>query len=562
MKFSFENSKAVFLLYCLIIGIYFIQLPIQGSLPGKIDNWFYLATNEYLYNFIANGFSFDGIGTILYPSKSFLSQGNLSVGFSLVYIPLRAMNLPPVWIYWVICSLVFSLNAFGFYCLTKIFRLQVKWAFIGGLLFACSNYLQANIDNLDGLFWAFGLFSLSYLKRYFDQGDYRLIYKGALFLALQLYFSSYMFFLTGLIWAYYLLFELFENYKLNKKVLINTIVSFFIVVFLISPIFYFLFIKNDNSQSFNFLNITGANDTGLRLIDFIVYQANTFLGNKLLYAKDYWNEKTHAAGIGIITPIIGLYGLYRLKVGLKFWLLFLLILLLALGSFINLGQQRYFAPMFPLYEFLGLGSLIRIKIRLYIFIIFVIIVGWCYIMQKIEKELGFKKVVILLITVAIIENFPSQLRIYPSQKTINRLFETSNSYSLENRIVLNLPSSIYTQLYIPFFTNAKQLPDSDTEMAIEHQYMFLQTLNKSNSLNGDCAFIPNTRIKNQVLIFQMNNNEKLDSLISINHLERIVIHKYNIPLMNDGRELSYYKNALSMYPILFESDKILIYNVE
>lgn len=562
MKLYQYNGLKNFLLYSLIIGLFLLQIPMLGSLPGKIDTWFYLATNEYLYNFIANGFSFENIGTILYPVKNFLSLGNLSVGFSLIYIPLRFINIDPIWIYWSICTFVYSLNATGFYLLSKEFKISLKWCLIGGIIFSCCNYLLANMDNLDGLCWGWGLIALAYLKKYLSIPQNKNLYISAFLIGLQFYFSSYMLFLTGLIWGSFLIYHALDNLTILKKVFLDTLISLSIILIIISPLVYVLFFNHNISQNFNFLNIKGANDTGLRFIDLINYLPNTYYSSIFLEAKDFWNEKAHAAGLGIITPLVGLYGLIQLKPNKTFWILMILILLLSMGSFIIFNKFRIFSPAYLIYESIGLGTLIRIKIRLYIFIVLILIIGWCYMMEKIEKEFGFKKIVAILVFIAIAENIPLKLRTYNSSEVIEELKEIAKVYSLKNKVVLNLPSSIYTTLYPPFFQNVIKLPDADQEMAIEHQYMYLQTLTKSKTINGNCAFIPQERIKNQINIFQIEKEKNLSQLIADNHLERIIIHKKNIPLMNDGRDLNYFTSSLKNYEKVHEDVNIIIYDVE
>lgn len=558
-EFIFTAKKEVLVLFSflIIISLYFIQLPLNGSLPGKIDNWFYVYVQEYLIEKMKN----HSIGTSVYPESSFFPFGNLSIGFSIFYFPVRRLGLDVIWSFWWLTSVIYTLNAYGFYKLTSYFSIKRKIGFIGGLLFALSNYFIANSDNLDGLSCGFGLLSIYMLVKsnYFRKPQ--LLIFVAFLLGFQMYFSSYMFMLSGIVCAVYAMFYFIKS----KDKFLWFRYYFLLIVIVLIMIFPFVniyFFKSGLIDSSNPVNIGDADKyTNLYWKDLFRYlEGNILYGNIFLVTKDYWLDKLHTLGIGLSVLIMGCFGIWKIPHRTFVYLLISIGLLLSIGPQIEIFGFEIKNLLFVILNFFSIDNLFRINIRSFIIILFCVWLGWSYILNKIVLEFGYRKVFILVVFLAYIENIPASLKIYSSRELIDYAHEVKNLDFINSKdVVLNLPTYIYSSLYPEFYTKISDLPDSDIEAVIEHQYMLHQAWGNWNTINGIPGFLPKSRIKNQEDVLKIENPIIRNELLNRNNISFIILHKKFVYMLKGGKSLLDYEVILNEYDKVFDNGEMTVY---
>jgi hypothetical protein len=551
--------RNVSLLLLVFSGLFFLQLPLSDSLPGKLDSWFYVSTYEYILGWAQAHWQGLPFGNSLYPENSHLPFGNFSVGMGLVYMLPRVMGLDVIWSFYVLTVLVYWTNALFAMLLAQYWKVGLPASIFVGFFTAYNNYTLSNLDNLDGLCWGPGLFALCLLGRFLNNGKLGGIWIAAGMLGLQLYFSSYMFLLSGMVGLFMVLFSL-NNETLKKPyLLLHFIGSVFLGLLLISPFLYLYLFFPVVQEAYNPAEDPAVMKfTGLHLLDLFTYLPKTVYSMVFHQADADWYSKAHCAGVGILFPIFGLWGLFRWKKNRLFLILLLIVLLiLAIGPIFFIHNWEIPGPSYPIMEGLGLRKLFRINIRAWLPVIFLLALGVGYLM----RGLSFRYVVLIGL-LAVLENLPISLPTYESKAVIERVIRLTEFPHISAKdVVLHLPSSFYSSFYEPYQSMGYEYPDVETEVLQEYSYMLHQAWTGSSTINGFVAFIPRTRMKNQRRILRLENALEKEALISENQISYVLIHKWAIQNQNGWGSEKYFLEAFHKMEIVQESDEFILIRI-
>lgn len=540
-------------------AIFFVQLPLQHSLPGKLDTWFYISTYEYIIGWLEallNGHSF---GNSLYPESSHLQFGNFSVGMGLVYILARVAGLDVIWSFYILTVLVFWGNAIGVTLVSRHFKLSSGSALVVGFLTSFNNYTLSNLDNLDGLCWAPGLLGLYYLGKFLDFGSPRYIWTFSILSGIQLYFSSYMFLLSGvavLVALPSMIWQISNNMKLIGHAFGAALVG----MILILPFVYLYMVMPEVKQAYN-----PATDpevlkfTGLHWIDLFTYLPYTLYSNIFKTAGSDWYGLAHSAGIGLVFPLVGALGLMHIR-NLKRYLilLFFLYILLAIGPVLFVRELEIPNLTYPVLEGLGLRNLFRINIRAWLPAIFILALGFGVVIDRIRSKWA-----LLVFAIVALENLPLRLSAHESDDILARVLRSTQIHHFSaDDVVLHLPSSFYSSFYAPFKKEGVSFPDAEPEILQEYNYMLHQAWTGANSLNGFVAFIPKSRMENQMRILALEDAQSKDLLIRQNHINYILIHKWAICNSVGWGSEGYFSKAFQNLEVVYESNDFKLLAVD
>lgn len=548
-----------FLVFTLFFGLYFIQLPLSGSLPGKVDSWFYVATFEYLMAVVkAYGIGLE-FGNSLYPESSHLPFGNFSPGLAAIYGFFRVLGLDIIWSFWALLSITFAGNAIGASALFHSLRIRFWSSICAGLLVACNNYTIANIDNIDALFWTPGLLSVASVIR-FDRGGGSSLQKASLLLGSQMLFSSYLFLLSGILWIPYIVKWTFQVvarvFEHNWTVLIT---PFPVVAIFMSPFVYLYFVEGGLTDSFNPAAMDGVGAfTGLHLSDLISYLPSTIYSNIFIEVGDNWYEKTHCAGLGLLLPMLGLLGLLRMKSRFLWLGLFVFFLLVAIGPILYVQGREFQTPMFWVSQLIEFNRFFRINIRALLAVILFLGLGFAVVLNKSK----FAGVVVALTLTALIENIPFRHRKYSSSRIIEHTSSAEDIIGFtSDDVVLHLPSSFYTSLHPSFGHIDLKCVDAETEVIREYSYMLFQAMTGAKVVNGFTGFIPKSRIENQIKIFKLDDESCRTALLAENEICYVLLHLDWMKTGCDWGSEDYFRDAFKECDIVMSTDRFILLKI-
>lgn len=548
------KQRHTLLLFFLLFGLYFCVLPLSGSLPGKVDSWFYVSTFEYLSHRLSAFIHGQPFGNCLYPETSHLPFGNFSPGLGLIYWIFRSLGLNILWSSWAITVIIFASNAIGVTLLARILKISWPYAWVAGLVVAFNNYTIANIDNLDALFWSPGLLSISCILLYAN-GKKQFLIPSFILLGIQITVSSYLFVISAILWIPILV-QLAQKKQLISKLPELALTSLILLLF-VAPFGYLYFVKGGLTDSYNPADAEGVwAFTGLHLQDLFTYLPHSLYSTFFHTASNDWNDKTHCVGIGFLFPIIGLIGLGKFKSGFPYgkWVA-LFFLLLAIGARISMNDNVYITPVYPLMKTLGFEHLFRINIRAIQPVILLLGLGMAGLLQKYGN-----KVLFLVAAIILVENVPAKLRTYPSLQIIEHVESAVQFAQLDPMdIVLNLPSSFYSDQY-PGFVKLNLKPiDIEVEVVREFSYMLFQAETGTRVINGFNGFIPKSRMTNQMNILMLDNDSCRETLVRTNEIEYILLHLDWLDKDSPSGGRAYFQNVLKNYTEVRKNDHFILY---
>lgn len=551
---------ATFLVFLFLFGLYFIEIPIADSLPGKVDSWFYVATFEYVIEAlkaIPTGMRF---GNSLHPESSHLPFGNFSPGLAVIYGAFRFVGFDMIWSFWALLSITFAGNAIGASILFHSLKIRFWPAVSAGILVSCNNYTIANIDNIDALFWTPGLLSIASLVG-FDRGFKSSLSEASLLLGSQILFSSYLFLISSLFWFPYVAKWVFQiATRVFERKWIHLLVPFFVISVFISPFLYMYFLAEGLTAGFNPAAMEGVDAfTGLHIPDLVSYLPSTLYSNIFIEVENNWYEKAHCAGLGFLFPLAGLVGLFNLKRGFFRFGLFLIFLMIAIGPVFYYEGLEIKTPVFWLSSFIEFNHFFRINIRALLAVVVLLGFGFAYLLSIKERSLW---VMLALTVVVLVENVPLHHRTYASREIIDHVAAAASILTFApDDVILNLPSSFYTSLH-PSFTDVKaEYNDPEMEVVHEYSYMLFQTMTGASVLNGFTGFIPNSRIENQIKILQLDNDSIRNALFLGNNIDYVLLH---LDWMYDtdgwGSE-NFFIHAMKEHDVVFENEHFKLFRV-
>ncbi len=550
-----------FLLYLLLFSLLFLQFPLSGSLPGKGDNWFFLAAYRNIANYFSGLLNGTYLGTVIYPEHNVYEFGNYSPGQALFFLPFIYVGFDDLFAYYCFNVILFTLNAFTVYLISGKFGIQSRASFFCGLFFAGSNFAFGNLDNPDALFLSFGFLSVFFLLRFLKNFRNKNLLWSFSSLGVQVYFSSYGFLFSALMLGIIGLFNLRELVIPSRlKVLF---LGGIILLAIISPFLNVYFFAPSILSAYNPAGlISDAGKASLKIVDFFHPLQNNMYYSIMPHNDSNWLYKTKSAFTGFALPLAGLFGLLKFKSLHKKYLIsaFLLFLFVAFGPFFPLENKEIPSPLYWIYYKFSINQYLRISVRAYFFCVLVLSLGAAKFIEWIYFSYS-KKAAIILPLFILIENTPYSFEKYESKPLMDLAFRIPD---FENHsVILNLPSSLYSDHYPLFQRECRERKDYEFEAVREHIYMYEQTLHRANTINGLTGFIPQSRIKNQLLIDRVTNGDMtgLNQLIRNNGLTHVIWQKK----LTNGCNYTIALDLLNKSPnlkMVTDNEDITVYKVD
>lgn len=549
------NSRAsrslVFSGYLVFFLLLFAQFPLSDSLFGKTDSWYHLAISNEYGNFIWAYLSGTEVGNAYYPAECLLMYGEPAPGGALLYLLMQGLVHNPIWAFFLFYSLLFSLNSFGLFLLSKRLRISSLVAVIIGLLFSCSNYTFGHLDHQNTLSWFPAFLALERLLFYLESNKRRHLFQSALWAASTIYFSGYVFLFMGLIMLLICIFNLRRLIGSNLSALISAaglgllIILPYVLAFVTTSRFETAY---NPGAEFN-----GAFHSSLFLIDLLRSLEGNLIYPLMSDIEFPLLRVIRSANTGLTLAVLCLVGAVVSRD--RF-----LILLWLMGMIVSLGPEAEIfgrvvpLPMNPLYSYLGFESLLRTPVRAYFIclIAMLLLAGRALDLLQKRKE-SFKWLIPLFCFAFFIENIPMPFAKYDSGRYVE-LQQESLSYlkSKESTgIMVYLPSSL--------FTDEQELEGRMNEFGREQLYAYWQTQHGMNSLNGSAGFFPEGRVRSGELLTNLSSSN-IGKLIDEFAVSSFVFHPNLIYRDTEQLQLAMLRDHPRLR-LAFEGTEVLIFEL-
>ncbi len=523
------KKRTALLLYFTGFLLLFVQFPLSGSLPGKVDTWFFVAAFNTIGAYLHSLFAGAQVGSAMYPAANTIFWGNYSYGQAIFFLPFKYLGFSDIWSYYFLTVSIFSLNAWGVYLISNRLGLSAIFAFIAGLFFSCCNFSFGNFDNPDALFFGCCFLSVYLFLKYLDEGAWPQILLSAALAALGVYFSSYNFLFTFILLVAGL-FLYKGRFSFNVNTVKQMIAASLLALVILIP---YLYIYVFSQYMLNAFNPAGQ----IKDLWYVSLHPSDLLrvikGN-LLYpvSKDMdvnWLYKTRAAFTGLSLVILAIGGVFvaqkqRVFIGI----VFLIFLILAIGPYIVIQGNYYPALMFPFYKYGHINNYFRINIRAYFLCVFAMSFLGARALQYISGKFGYGKWIAVIAVIFFgLENIPYSFQKYPSAELMNNAGDIEYKQSGRLQNIMHLPSNISVAHHPDFRAECADSTMSDYEFGIirDYLYMWLVAKNHQNTINGMTGFLPKQRVSNQILIQDITVPGNLAKLINNNKLSYVLFHK-------------------------------------
>ncbi len=477
----FIRNSLVWLFYLIIIGLFLLQQPLQGSLMGNWDNWLYLFLFNYYPDYFIAHFLNEPVYSPFYPDvyPAFM-YGEPSFFSALIYLPFQWLLDSKLWAYYIFSSIILSLNAFSVYILYKQLFNNYKYSIAAGLIFVFSNFILCSLDQQNVLSIYPSLLSVYFIISAAKKDKPYLLLLASFFAGIQVYCSGYNFLFTGVVWGLLAIVHYAKLLEwLRKPVFWIAIIS---LVVYIAPFFFIYFLGGLKGNSIN----TVSNDI---LIQLSLHADNFFQAHpyNIIYGNRTDSNLLHyigAVGIGCMFIVLCFTGLIYIK-STKFRATFILIImsgiLLAFGPVWNFGGFSFDSPIFLILKSVQLDQYMRTPIRAFMISLVPICIVSTYAMEMIfarNRYLGLAVVFLWCI-----ENIPFKLQKFQSSLYLDvpHLVQEAADKLDSDQALWILPSTIHQQI---------TMPPGLGEINREYIYMYWQTRFKKNMINGMNGYYP------------------------------------------------------------------------
>lgn len=530
--------------FITFFAVYFIHYPISMSIPGNCDSWLVISLSNLYLSKIKAYILGVALTTPLYPSGMTHSFGEASPGLALLFIIFKCLSLNDIYSYYLYLVGIFSLSSFGVYYLTNYYLNDKLISIIAGASFMMSNFIIANIDDTPLIFYFIPCLGTVMLQKFFDSEDKKYLYISSLLLAIQVYFSVYVFVFHGIIYFFIYLFNFKRMMSFNNGK--HFIVSYIYLLVVIFPMIYFYLSSHYEARVINPFNLSAViKSCSITMIDFF----RSLTGNAIYrsiptsLSDNYWAVLRRSAFIGATFGTISLYGM-KCDFKKNLWMILIIIcgVLISFGPSLQLGNSVIAMPMSLVYKYIPLSKYFRVPSRAFILSVMFMSFFFAVGVKNILTNVGSKKIyygfLLMLVTFNSIEN----ISFSPIKYDISKLHKVDKAYAnfFKNKksVILNLPSTIGTS-----FIHSKDLL---FEYNREIIYMNWQTQLDQNIVNGINGYFSKDRIELQKVIDNLPNNQSVYLLKKIG-VKHIVYHK---------KLLLSYENDI--YKLLLKSDKMFV----
>lgn len=510
---------AMFLVFFTIL---FIQFPLNGSLPGYIDTWLFLALfNDYGEHILA-WFSGKPIGHCLYPAGPPYAYLEPSFAAAPFFWLFKALGLTDIWAYSGFMSLVFTLNALGAYLLGKQYLKSSVAALFVALAFAASNYAFGNLEHQNTLFYFPALLSVYYFRKYLIDDDGSALKWTMIWGGVQIYFGVYTFIFQSIV---LLLLGLVHYRKLFFEMKWLAVAKWLpIYVVLAAPYIYTYLL---NPELATFFNPSRSEDlSAVKAMSLNLNDLYRVLPNNLLYGIQHdipqiFVYNLRAASLGVTLYVLAFIGMFTFKAHrAELLLLGVVSFVIALGPSITLSGTEYTMPMGWLYAASDTGAFLRHPVRMFFItaLILAVFAGGGLLWLARKSRMALPVLVLVASTFFIIENVPFPFETYGSSEFVvdEEVMYPEIERATEPKVLLELPSSLDF--------GAHDFGKPVNQFTREYIYMYWQSKHSQHILNGGVAFFPPQRMENAKLIAALSSLAELDELIVANGIDYIVYH--------------------------------------
>ena len=502
----FSQKNVLLLLgYFLCINVVFIQMPISGSLAGNYDTWANLAMFKDLGKNISHFLFETPIATSNFPCKNTWVLYGLDFFSGFIFLFFKLFRLSDIWAYHFYISTIYTLNSFSIYKLSRLYANSTLSCFVAGFFFSISNFLLANIDNPNIILCFPGFLAVYSLISSIRSKSSNKLTLFFLLLSVQLLLAPVTFVMLVFFWAPYLLFHLRHFFCLiwrNKMVLISILL---LGVSMLPYVYYYIILAIPTSEYNVIKSINVTPYLSMNLEDFF----RTLTNNS---SKVEWSMKIKSGYTGIALFLTVFTGIYFQCNKVRYPLfIFFIGLILSMGPFIFFrGQSLCSSPVLIAYKLLPISDYLRIPSRFYLIsmacLLIIFAVG-LEILSTNDKR-SMKVLYALILFTYIVENLPFPLEKYNSYLIIEKAnkgecFIQQSKY----KTILNLPSKLF-----------------DGKDAREYIYMYFQTINNKNTINGSLLYFPHERLRNDSLAKSAIHIQALKELIRSNGIDLVIFH--------------------------------------
>src|SRR5580698_7698835 len=97
-----RNSLSVLLLYIAAFALFFLSLPLSGSIAGETDCWWHLAVFSDFENRLLAYIHHLPVTTSYFPAKALWLYGEPSFGVGVFYIIIHSLVSDYIWSYYIL----------------------------------------------------------------------------------------------------------------------------------------------------------------------------------------------------------------------------------------------------------------------------------------------------------------------------------------------------------------------------------------------------------------------------------------------------------------------------
>ena len=522
--YSVRQNLLVWIGFAAFFLLYFIIMPLQGSLPGSGDTWLYVGLFNSYGNDIAQFFGKGNYTTSLYPESASYLFGEPSFAAGAMFLFFKLICQSDIWSYYLLFAAVFSANAFSVYFLTRVYKIQHYGAILAGIAFSCSPFIFSNTDNQNAIAFFPGILAMAYMTRYMEEKKDGLLLITAVLLSSQIYFSGYLFLFTII----GILLIALSRLKEIPSIRVSCMMAI-VTLTLIFPYLWLYFIKGKFGNSYDIArHFHAESEAALHIPDLITVSRFSPQYQYFHYGNSEVTVNELFPGIVII--VLSVIAIIQASRQLKYFALSLIIagIILAIGPQMSFAGMSIHTPLFYLDQISHYSQWMRIPIRAYILVTLgmAVLCGFSfdYLMEKMKNVWKFVCLVIPLLLFLECAPVPFAGKSFDTFERLGQDLKL-NLAKLDAGNVLQLPSTILS----PNMRSEARAGDSVlcdiNELQREHLYMYFQSQFERNCINGSNGFIPRSRLMNDTLIKKIDTGDNMDQLLHANSIKYIVFHK-------------------------------------
>lgn len=483
----------LFTLFFILIFLYYIRLPLSGSLPGDHDSWGNLSMFMELSSKLTTDFIGQDSRTFLYPYPNSWSSYGLDFFSGIIWVVFHKLGFSEIWAYWIYLSAILALNSVGFFIFSQHFIKQKAIRISIALAFSLHVIVYSNIDNPNVLSYFFYFIAVHQLFIFFEFRNWKNILLFSFYSGIQLYTAPtvfiFLFFSTATLILIEDKFKLFNYFKFYG-------VSFLIVTIIITPYILAYLLHLEGKNSLLFINVDQMlinRYLSIQWYDlFKIHPAHFFSTETSDWEQSIGLLKNSFPGLLIF--LLATASLF-LKKSRRIIVLFLIMLIVGSGRYIFISEELFFPnPLDFIFYRIDFYNIFRVPVRVNIVLLLFLLCLSGIFLDKVFNYFKYGKyIVAILLSFLILETSLWKAKIYASQKEITS-FTAINSTILDKKdsfnIVLNIPSSLFS-------------PFKDSR---EFKYMINRFYQENKTLNGSTAYLPESRLQ----LWELLNDEHLN----------------------------------------------------